>query len=262
MVRRPCTAGLRRRGAIVAGELNVERMTLREAAERTSRSITTLRRYIRSGRLHAEKRYGRFGPEYFVSGQDLADAGLDPDQSAPEQALERTAPARRDLARAEDSAFGSHWLREIVPLSLFQELQMKHEQLLVQYGMVRARGLRSMELRADLEAKTKELQEVDVSIERANKQHATEIYRLKQQLREAVLELEGRRMEIDALQEKVRALEMMTRNAVTNETIDNQLQRIREQSQRIEKMAAGSEKDGAPSPTAWRPKPGGDQPDH
>ena len=33
----------------------MDRMTLREAAEKTSRSITTLRRYIRSGRLHAEK---------------------------------------------------------------------------------------------------------------------------------------------------------------------------------------------------------------
>jgi len=262
MIRKPCTAGLRRRGAIVAGELNVERMTLREAAERTSRSITTLRRYIRSGRLHAEKRYGRFGPEYFVSGQDLADAGLDPDPHAPDQALERTAPARRELARAEDPAFGAQWLREIVPLSLFQELQMKHEQLLVQYGMVRAGGLRSMELRADLAAKKNELQEIELSIERANKQHATEISRLKQQLREAVLELEGRRLEIDALQEKVRALEMMTRNAVTNETIDKQLRRIREQSKRVEHMTAGREKDGATPPTAWGPKPEGDQPDH
>ena len=32
----------------------MERMTLREAAQRTARSITTLRRYIRSGRLRAE----------------------------------------------------------------------------------------------------------------------------------------------------------------------------------------------------------------
>jgi hypothetical protein len=203
-------------------------MTLREAAERTSRSITTLRRYIRGGRLHAEKRYGRFGPEYFVSAQDLADAGLDPDPHEPEQALQRAAPARKELARLEDSAFGSQWLREIVPLALFQELQMKHEQLLVQYGMVRAGGLRSMELRADLEVKEKALQEAEASIKRANRQHAKEVSRLKQQLREAVLELEGRRLEIDALHEKIRALEMMTRNAVTNETIDSQLRRIRE----------------------------------
>jgi len=236
-------------------------MTLREAAERTSRSITTLRRYIRSGRLHAEKRYGRFGPEYFVSAQDLTDAGLDPDAREAPQALERTVPVRKELARAEDAAFGSQWLREIVPLTLYQELQMKHEQLLVQYGMVRAGGLRSMELRADLESREKSLKDAEQSIARASKQHSVEISRLKQQLREAVLELEGRRLEIDALQEKVKALEMMTRNAVTNETIDSQLERIREQSQRVENLAAAGDPE-SPTPPPWRPRPEGDQADH
>lgn len=236
-------------------------MTLREAAERTSRSITTLRRYIRSGRLHAEKRYGRFGPEYFVSAQDLADAGLDPDPREARQALERTSTAREELARPEDAAFNTQWLREIVPLSLFQELQMKHEQLLVQYGMVRSGGLRSMELRADLESREKSLQEAELSIARTSKQHAVEISRFKQQLREAVLELEGRRLEIDALQEKVKALEMITRNAVTNETIDSQLQRIREQSQRVEDLAATREPE-SPATPSWRPRPDADPADH
>jgi len=37
-------------------------MTLREAAERTDRSVTTLRRYIRNGRLRAEMREGRYDP--------------------------------------------------------------------------------------------------------------------------------------------------------------------------------------------------------
>ena len=80
----------------------MDRMTLREAAERTSRSITTLRRYIRSGRLHAEKRYGRFGPEYFVAEADL----LVRAESALSQARQATAPkppprsqARPDLKR-------------------------------------------------------------------------------------------------------------------------------------------------------------------
>jgi hypothetical protein len=236
-------------------------MTLREAAERTSRSITTLRRYIRSGRLHAEKRYGRFGPEYFVSDQDLTDAGLDPESRESNLALERATPSRGELAPREDAGFDGRWLREIVPLSLFQELQMKHEQLLVQYGMVRAGGLRSMELRADLEAREKSLEEAELSIERTNQQHASEISRLKQQLREALLELEGRRLEIDALQEKIRALEMMTRNAVTNETIDSQLQRIQEQSRRVDELSSGREQE-APSPPPWTPRAEGDQPDH
>ena len=236
-------------------------MTLREAAERTSRSITTLRRYIRSGRLHAEKRYGRFGPEYFVSAQDLTDAGLDPDQRETPQALERTTPGRKEVARADEQALTSHWLREIVPLSLFQELQMKHEQLLVQYGMVRAGGLRSMELRAGLEARETSLEDAELSIERTSKQHETEISRLKQQLREAVLELEGRRLEIDALKEKVKALEMMTRNAVTNETIDGQLQRIQEQSRRVDDLA-GTREPETPTVPPWRPRPADEQPDH
>lgn len=239
----------------------MERMTLREAAERTSRSITTLRRYIRSGRLHAEKRYGRFGPEYFVSDQDLTNAGLDPDLREPNQALERAAPTRKDLAPPEDAAFGSRWLREIVPLSLFQELQMKHEQLLVQYGMVRAGGLRSMELRADLEAREKSLEEAELSIARANQQHAVEISRLKQQLREAVLELEGRRLEIDAMQEKIKALEMMTRNAVTTETIDSQMKRIQDQTRRVEDLSSGREPE-PPATPPWQPRADGDHPDH
>ena len=56
--------------------MSAKPMTLREAAERTSRSITTLRRYIRAGRLRAEKRHGRFGPEYYVSAAELIQAGL------------------------------------------------------------------------------------------------------------------------------------------------------------------------------------------
>lgn len=239
----------------------MERMTLREAAERTSRSITTLRRYIRSGRLHAEKRYGRFGPEYFVSAQDLTDAGLDHDPRELERALEPARQERGDLVRAADTAFDGQWLREIVPLALFQELQMKHEQLLVQYGMVRAGGLRSMELKADLEARDRSLREAEAAIERDKKRHALEISRLKQQLREALLELEARRLEIDALQEKVKALEMMARNAVTTETIDSQLQRIREQTRRVEDLASARETGVTPSPP-WAPRGPGEQPDH
>jgi transposase len=48
----------------------MERLSLREAAERTARSVTTLRRYIRAGRLQAQKAPGRFGPEYFVTEED------------------------------------------------------------------------------------------------------------------------------------------------------------------------------------------------
>ncbi len=48
----------------------METMTLREAAKRTSRSVTTLRRYIRNGRLAARKRPGRFGGFEFFEACD------------------------------------------------------------------------------------------------------------------------------------------------------------------------------------------------
>lgn len=196
-----------------------------------------------------------------MSDQDLTDAGLDPENHESNRALERATPSRKELAPPEDQALDTRWLREIVPLALFQELQMKHEQLLVQYGMVRAGGLRSMELQADLETRDKSLEDAEQSIEQANKRHAVEISRLKQQLREAVLELEARRLEIAALQEKIKALEMMTRNAVTNETIDSQLKRIQEQSRRVEDLASGREAEPSATPP-WEPRVDGDQPEH
>jgi len=192
----------------------MERFTLREAAERTARSVTTLRRYIRSGRLHAEKRGGRYGPEYFVSTQDLSDAGLEgrapvPDEPAPPaRAAPAWAIARRD--------------RDTLPAGLYQELQMKHEQLLVQYGMVRAGGLRAVELQAEVEAKRREVQQCREEIARVREQLGRENALLRERLRESELEGEGRAVEIAALREKVRALEMLTRNAVTSETIERQ----------------------------------------
>src|SRR5678815_3953039 len=51
-------------------------MTLREAAERTDRSVTTLRRYIRNGRLRAEMREGRYGPGQVLEGDEVLGAGL------------------------------------------------------------------------------------------------------------------------------------------------------------------------------------------
>jgi len=223
-------------------------MTLREAAARTSRSITTLRRYIRSGRLHAEKHYGRFGPEYFVSERDLADAGLDRELPGPGLLL---APARNPPAPSEPTSLSSshdpRWLREVVSLTLYQELQMKHEQLLVQYGMMRAGGLRAMELRAQLEARTHRLEQAEAAVERIERERDAALERLRRELREAQFELEGRRTEIDALQSKVRSLELLTRNAVTSEAIEEQIRRIREQARRAEQASRETEPDAPES---------------
>ena len=239
MVKKTGTAAYRRRGAVGAGETSLERMTLREAAARTSRSITTLRRYIRTGRLHAEKHYGRFGPEYFVSERDLADAGLDREPPAPPLDLVARSPQPAPAAPfpAAAPSYDPRWLREIVPLTLFQELQLKHEQLLVQYGMVRAAGLRSMELRSELDASRQRAVEAEAAIERLGRDHAQRLAALDARLRESQLELEGRRIEIEALRSKVRSLELMGRNAAPTETIEQQLRRIQEQARRSSEAA-------------------------
>lgn len=217
----------------------METMTLREASSRTSRSVTTLRRYIRSGRLAADKRRGRFGPEYFVSEQALSDAGLDAGAAPPGGELARSP---RNAPAPADSGQG------FVPVSLFQELQMKHEQLLVQYGMVRVGGMRVLELRSELEAKQRELEASELRIAELRRKFREETGRLKQLLRRVELEQEGRGLEISALREKVRALETLTHNSPTDATIEKQFSEVMEQMRRIDRLS------GSPRATA-----GGDE---
>jgi hypothetical protein len=205
----------------------MERMTLREAAQFTARSITTLRRYIRSGRLRAEKRFGRFGPEYFLAAQDLLDAGLSVEQPNANNVPAVVNPQTTALATSAPQ----QQMAPGVPISLFQELQMKHEQLLVQYGMIRAAGMRSMEVQ-------KRLNKAQESLARVQQTGGGTAHdeMLDQQLREAHLELEGRALEILALKEKVRGLEMLTRNEVTNETIDKQFNQVVDQTKRLQRL--------------------------
>ena len=93
---------------------------------------------------------GRYGPEYLVTENNLIDAGLG--FETPGETPSRNLPAKRP-----DPVLPSPQAQETVPLALFQELQMKHEQLLVQYGMVRVAGTRMMELRAELAEKQRAL---------------------------------------------------------------------------------------------------------
>jgi hypothetical protein len=214
----------------------MEKMTLRAAAERSARSITTLRRYIRSGRLKAEKRPGRFGPEYFVVDLDLEEAGLRPD---PAQQERPALPAA--AAGALERAF-----RESVPLSLFHELQLKHEQILVQYGMVRAAGLRALEIQGTLDSRDRELEDCRLELADLRRRVSADAASLSRKLHEAELELEGRAIEIEALREKVRALELLTRNAVTTESIERQFAQVMQQASLVERMRAAEEIDPVP----------------
>lgn len=217
----------------------MQRFSLREAARRSSRSITTLRRYIRSGRLAADKRPGRFGPEYRVAADDLAAAGFELVRPPAEPG--GPWPATREPAVPAEPA---------VPLSLFNELTMKHEQLLVQYGMMRAGGLRSIELREELEAARAGLDEARDEIRRLREQQEMQSSGLRRELYRANLELEGRALQISALHEKVRALELLTRSAPPQERIEEQFRRVASQVREIDRLssrlAAGRPDDPAP----------------
>ncbi len=227
----------------------MERLTLRDAAERTSRSVTTLRRYIRSGRLRAEKAHGRYGPEYLIDDEALAAAGLRADALVP------TSAGAPMLAPAYDPA-----LRESVPAGMYQELQMKHEQLLVQYGMVRAGGLRLMELRGQIEDRERRLglAEADGA---ASKERATrETSVLRKRLRETELELEGRTLEVAALREKLRTLERIHPAPTPASPIERQIADVVEQRRRVEQLQTRIGDAAALTPKD--PRPIGDPTDH
>jgi excisionase family DNA binding protein len=226
-------------------------MTLREAAERTERSVSTLRRYIRSGRLRAAKLAGRFGPEFFVSDEDLAEAGLQrASGEASVPAVVRAAAPRQLDKPARDG----------VPLSLFQELQMKHEQLLVQYGMVRASGLRTMTLQSEAEDQRRQIDSFRLEVAALQERLARETAVLRTQIHELELLLEGKQQENSALREKMLALEMLNRNAVTTETIDRQFGQVMEQTRLVDSLSARTpaRRGTPPLPFAGRPS----EPEH
>jgi len=243
----------------------MERISLKAAAERTARSVTTLRRYIRSGRLLADKLPGRFGPEYVVTDEQLHAAGLAQKDAGPVAlTTARAESAGAAIAPRGASAFSlasAPWervLRESVPMTLFQDLQLKHEQLLVQYGMVRAGGLRVLEMQAELDTRRRQIDDAQAENTRVKERLAREAGDLRKRLREAELELEGRRIEAAALREKVRGLEMLTRNHVTNEAIDQQFSDVMDQIRRVDRLTAEAEVKEPAAGTPWpslRPHP-------
>ncbi len=228
------------------------RWNLRDAARRTRRSITTLRRYIRSGRLRAEKIPGRYGPEYFVAAEALLEAGLEVDETG------------RQMTRVAHPVAGgalAHPAAESVPLGLFQELQMKHEQLLVQYGMVRVNGLRAIELRGEVEATRERTARCEADLALLREKSSREISLLRERLRKTELELEGRTIEATALREKLRTLETIARNAPAPPELAQQLDQLSDQHRRVERLEAMRFSEPQTSP--WPPpRPRADESEH
>ncbi len=229
--------------------------TLREAAEITGRSVTTLRRYIRSGRLAADKTPGRFGPEFTVNPESLQASGFEirtdrhESNGAAALAPEPMRGSSEAIAPLPRTGGLERVLLDYVPADLYRELAMKHEQLLVQYGMIRASGQKLYEFRDEAERRSEDLARAGEQLKTLQDRASREIGALKGRVRQAELDLESRNIEIAALREQVRTLELCARNAATTESIERQFQRIFEKERTIDALeAAGSDAAGeAPS---------------
>lgn len=223
-------------------------LTIREAAQLIGRTSATIRRYIRGGRLAAEKHVGKFGEEYKIRQEDLLALGLPVTDSGPSAALARS--ESRPPAVAEPAAPPAS--REIaVPISLYNELLIKHEQMLVQYGMIRAGGQKLMEYKAEAEAKEDLLRQAEDRYQALRARALKEIRFLRKHLRQAEIEVEDRNIEIVLLQERIKRLEKAAAEIATGDSFERKVADIREKEREIARIQA----EGGGSPQT-RPQAG------
>lgn len=210
-------------------------LTIREASHLIGRTPATIRRYIRSGRLKADKEIGKFGEEYKIRREDLLALGFSAQSDLPAR-LGSSVPAATEAEPKET----------LVPASLFNELLMKHEQILVQYGMIRAGGQKLLEYKAAAETREEDLRQAEDRYQALRSRAVREIQFLRKHLREAEIEVEERNIEITLLQEKIKRLEMAAAHAATVDTFDRSLVEIRQKERDISQMEAEVPKAPAP----------------
>ncbi|MBI4169099.1 MAG: helix-turn-helix domain-containing protein [Acidobacteria bacterium] len=211
-------------------------LTIREAAQLVGRTPATIRRYIRSGRLAAAKETGKFGEEYRIRREDLLALGFAP--TAAETRTELVLSAAPPPASMES----------MVPASLFNDLLMKHEQMLVQYGMIRAGGQKLLEYKAEAEAKDEALNRASEGYRALRARAVKEIRFLRKHLRQAEIEVEDRNIEIVLLQEKVKRLEKAAANAASIDSFDKKVVEIRQKERAIAQLQAAD-----PAPPVYGP---------
>jgi excisionase family DNA binding protein len=211
-------------------------LTIREAARLIARTPATIRRHIRSGRLPADKRIGKFGEEYAIRREDVLALGVTPGDEVPEPGA---APLARTAAPPPAAVPAPPPAENMVPLSLYNELLMKHEQMLVQYGMIRAGGQKLLEYKAQAEEKDEQLRQADERYQALRARALKEIRFLRKHLRQAELEVEGRNVEIVILQEKVKRLEKVAADVSTAEGFDRQVADIRDKEMEIARIETG-----------------------
>ena len=191
----------------------MEPLTIREVARRVRLHPATVRRYIKQGRIKAVKVEGKFGEEYRIEENDL-----DLLRSAVEQpaaTLTEIVPAResrRAIARMESAEALDQHLRNFVHVSVYNELMMKHEQLLVQFGMIRASGQKLLDFKAEIDLKNSEIKQKNHVIHDLKRRIIKEVDFLTRHLREAEIEIEEKNFQIAVLKEKVRNLELILTN--------------------------------------------------
>jgi hypothetical protein len=169
-----------------------EFLSLREAAGRVGRSSGTLRRYIKTGRLAAEKLQGKFGIEYRIRARDLEHLQVGRTQ------LQTSAPSPPPVQK--------EWIElmdRFIPVSVFNDLSQKHERLLIEFGMLRAR---KGELSGQSPAELKSVLQ-DPNLDRLKAQAEEDKDRLRLHLRETEQEVRDREADIILLREKVNRLE-------------------------------------------------------
>jgi excisionase family DNA binding protein len=204
-------------------------LTIREASQLIDRTSATIRRYIRSGRLKAEKEIGKFGEEYRIRRDDLLALGFSPADPPPpgETALQRSSPVPAPVP-----------VSHAVPISVFNELLMKHEQILVQYGMIRAGGQKLLEYKADAESKAEEIRRAKDRYEALRQRALREISFLRKRLREMELQMEERSIEVTVLQDKLRRLDPLGPGLASGEALAASLDGIRQQQKAVAELAA------------------------
>jgi excisionase family DNA binding protein len=173
--------------------------TINEVAALTGLHRNTIRMRIRTGHLQAEVRHGKFGEEYRISHQALADArmltpemggegeddGLSPSQPAQASALSQSVAALSDLYQRHEQA-------------MFRLGYMQGE-----LDRTKALAETAESLREENETARREMESLRQALA-AREAEAAEADRLRRELEQAKAQLgvvEGLRQELDSLKE-------------------------------------------------------------
>jgi len=218
-------------------------LSLPDAAQLAGCSPSDLLRHIKSGKLAATRSGGDGRVELRVGRADLVRSGLlDPAAVQPVPAVDSTStalsPVRHDelTRRLEEGDF--------VPGLLYRELLMKHEQLLVQYGMVRVGGARLFEYKAEAEQTRSELDGARRQLRDFEESSHEEVADLQARLRRAELRLQERDEELRVLRSKLRTMELAARNATATESVERRFLDVMDKERAVE----GLRGDGEPGP--------------